>query len=117
MDEASRQLPPLQTWPGAQAEQPPQWSASLLLGTAQAVPQSVSPSEQAALHALLLHTWPDGQAVVQSPQWVASGGTQAPLQSIPDTHWHAPPWQIWPAEQGMPQPPQFFASAVTGMHC
>jgi hypothetical protein len=117
MDEASRQLPPLQTWPGAQAEQPPQWSASLLVGTAQAVPHSVSPSEQAAPHALLLHTWPDGQAVVQSPQWVASGGTQAPLQSIPDTHWHAPPWQIWPAEQGMPQPPQLFASAVTGMHC
>jgi hypothetical protein len=25
------------------------------------------------------------------PHVVLSGGTQAPLQSIPDTHWHTPP--------------------------
>jgi hypothetical protein len=28
-----------------------------------------------------LHTWPFGQAFVQLPQWVASEGTQLPLQS------------------------------------
>ena len=114
----STHAPPLQTWPAGQViPQPPQLNASLPLVTTQAVPQRSCPPEQAELHRLLLQTWPDGQMVEQSPQWLASAGTQAPLQSIPDTHRHAPPWQISPVEQGMPQPPQFIGSVATPTHC
>jgi hypothetical protein len=31
--------------------------------------------------AVPLHTWPPVQTLVQLPQWVASDGTQLPLQS------------------------------------
>jgi hypothetical protein len=54
--------------------------------------------------------------MVQFPQWVASDETHEPLQSIPDWHAQAPPWQVCPVEQGMPQPPQFIGSVMTSMH-
>jgi hypothetical protein len=55
------------------------------------VPHRVSPSAQADVHAPLLQTWFDEQAVAQSPQWVASGDKQALLQTTPDTHRQTPP--------------------------
>jgi hypothetical protein len=50
-----------------------------------------------------LQTWPLGQALVQLPQWVASEGTQLPLQSRrPLPQRHCPPWQARIAPQAMP---------------
>ena len=49
-----------------------------------------------------------------APHSFASGGTQAPLQSTPDAHRHAPPSQTCPVEQGMPQPPQFVGIGEDG---
>jgi hypothetical protein len=44
---------------------------------------------------LLLQTCPHAQALVHPPQWVASDGTQLPLQaSSPALHWHFPAWQV-----------------------
>jgi hypothetical protein len=92
--------------------QPPQFT-SLAVVSAQLDPHRVCPVEQSVTQAPLLQNWFAGQVVVQSPQWVASDGTQEPLQSIrPDWHWHWLCWQTCPAPQGMPQPAQFIGSDV-----
>jgi hypothetical protein len=50
---------------------------------------------QLAWQLLLLHTCPEGQAVVQPPQWVASAETQLPPQaSRPALHRHLLAWQV-----------------------
>jgi hypothetical protein len=64
-----------------------------------------------------LQTCPFAQTVEQSPQCAASDATQAPPQSIPEGHWHAPPWQTCPVAQAMPQPPQFAGSVSGSTHC
>src|SRR4029077_285893 len=72
---------------------------------------------QLELQALLLQTWPDGHAVVQFPQWVASDETHMLLQvSAPDWHWQVPPWQVMPPLQTLPQAPQFWGSVVAFTH-
>jgi hypothetical protein len=86
--------------------------ASLLVVSTQAVPHTTWPPVQLALQALLLQTWLAGHVIVQLPQWVASEGTQEPLQSSsPGWHLHWLLWQVRPVpEQGMPQPPQLLES-------
>jgi hypothetical protein len=55
----------------------------------QAVPHGVRVPQPAELHALLTQTSPPLQLFTQLPQWVASDGTQALLQSSrPDGHEH-----------------------------
>jgi len=68
-------------------------------------------------HVVPLQTWPPVQALLQLPQWVASEGTQLPLQSrrpLPQTH--CPPWQARFAPQAMPHWPQFWLSVATVLH-
>jgi hypothetical protein len=114
----STQSPPVQSNPGAQTTaQPPQLNASLPVVTVQPVPHGVSALAQADAQTLLLQTCPGWHEVAQPPQWFASGAMQAPLQTMPDRHWHAPAWQTCPVEQGRPQPPQFSGSTRTPVHC
>jgi hypothetical protein len=92
--------------------------ALLVAVSTQAVPHIVCPAEQVELQTLLLQTWLAWQTFVQLPQWVASDGTQEPLQSSkPGWHWQIRLPHIWPgAEQGMPHPPQFIGSVLVFTH-
>ena len=47
----------------------------------------VVPLAQLVAQAPALQTWPDGQALVQLPQWVASDDTQTPPQ-LSSPAWH-----------------------------
>jgi len=68
-------------------------------------------------HDPALQTSPAWQAVVQLPQRVASGETQAPLQSSnPAWHWHAPLWQVCPVPHALPHAPQFCGSELPFTH-
>jgi hypothetical protein len=87
------------------------------LAVQQAVPHAVWPPAQLEVQALLLHTWPPWQTVVQFPQWVASDATHAPLQSsMPVGHVHWLAWQVLPPLQAMPQAPQLLESDETSEH-
>jgi hypothetical protein len=79
----------LQTAPPEQViPQPPQLRGSLPLMLAQEpLEHWVVPLAQLVAQAPALQTWPDGQALVQLPQWVASDDTQTPPQ-LSSPAWH-----------------------------
>jgi hypothetical protein len=95
--------PPEQTVP-----QPPQLALSVAV-SAQAPPgHIVAPPLHMVEQALLLQTWPLGQALVQLPQWVLSEAMQLLLQlSRPALQTQEPAWQLMPLPQDLPQVPQF----------
>jgi len=130
----STQAPEHSIWPAAEQAQVPLVQAVAPLGHALQPPQCwVVPSPPfwtqvlphisgvAPVHdveqVVPLHTWPLGQAFVQLPQWVASEGTQLPLQSRrPLLQTHCPFWQPRIAPQVVPHAPQFWLSVATVLH-
>jgi hypothetical protein len=104
--------------PVGQALHPPQWAIvpSPLDGTHAPPEHMIWPDGHIAMQALLLQTWPLGQAL-QPPQCCASEETQAPLQrKRPVAQVHVPFWQLRPLPQALPHAPQFWLSLASVLH-
>jgi hypothetical protein len=105
--------------PLAQALQPPQWAVVLSPPFATQVLPHMSGLSLGQLDAQVepLHTCPDGQTLVQLPQWVASLETHWPLQlRRPEPQPQVPFAQTWPVPHAWPQAPQFWLSVATVLH-
>jgi hypothetical protein len=129
----STQAVPQSFWPGGHAQLPetqlvplvqtaphaPQWESSLFRSTHEPL-QSVSPAEQDAAHAPLLHTGaaPE-QAVPQPPQFFGSADTfvqTSPHRRVPAGHTQAPPLHVSLARQLVPHAPQLDAWLDVSTH-
>ena len=85
--------PPEHTCPDAHLRpQPPQFEASELRST-QLAPQAVRPPVHTTEHTPPTHDCPERHARPHPPQCALSVAvfTHDPLQSVPETHAHAPP--------------------------
>jgi hypothetical protein len=89
--------PPLQDWPAAQTvPHAPQW-VTLVCGSTQSLPQSVSAAAHVLAQAPCEQTCPLGQVLPHAPQLVAFEAvlTQLPLQAMrPPKHWQLPALQL-----------------------